>query len=297
VELLCDLANRLQADAWFCLPHLADNDYVRQFAALVKLQLHPARRVYVEYSNEVWNGQFQQHHYAGEQGRKLGLAEKPWEAAWHYTARRSVEIFRIWEETFRGRERLIRVLPTQAGNSYVARQILGWESASNNADALAIAPYISMNIPPEGKGLTAEQVAAWPVEQFLDVVETNALPECIRWMEQHRQIARERRLQLVCYEAGQHFVGVHGAENNAALTRLLHAANAHPRMEKIYSSYYAAWQANEGALLCHFSSVGQWSKWGSWGLLQFADDDPRQSPKFMATLKWAKQLGQPMMLP
>jgi hypothetical protein len=296
LELLCDLANRLEADAWFCLPHQADDEYVRQFAALVKARLDPASRVYLEYSNEVWNGQFQQHHYAGEQGRKLGLAEKPWEAAWHYTARRSMEIFRIWEDEFGGRPRLVRVLPTQAANSYVAKQIVGWDQASRHADALAIAPYISMNIPRQGKGLTAGQVATWTVERFLDYVETNALPECIRWMEEHRQVARAYGLKLVCYEAGQHFVGVQGGENDEALTRLLHAVNAHPRMASLYAKYYAAWQAKDGDLLCHFSSVGQWSKWGSWGLLQFADDDPRQSPKFMATMTWAKQLGQPVTL-
>ncbi len=297
VELLCDLANRLQADAWLCLPHEADDDCVREFATLVKSTLDPRRKVYVEYSNEVWNGQFQQSSYAGEQGRKLGLAEKSWEAAWRYTAQRSGEIFRIWEQVFGGRERLVRVLPTQAGNSYVARQILGWKDAGRHADALAIAPYISMNIPKEGRQLNAAAVATWSVDRFLDYVETNALPECIRWMAEHRQLAAEHGLKLVGYEAGQHFVGVAGGENEEALTRLLHAANAHPRMEAIYGKYYAAWVANGGDLLCHFSSVGQWTKWGSWGLLQFADDDPKKSPKFTATMKWAKQLGQPVTVP
>lgn len=296
-ELLCDLANRLKADAWLCLPHEADDDYVREFARLVKAKLDPERKVYVEYSNEVWNGQFQQNKYAGEQGQKLGLAEKSWEAAWRYTAQRSMEIFRIWEEALGGRERLVRVLPTQAGNSYVAKQIVGWKDAGRNADALAIAPYISMNIPKEGKKLNADDVSTWSVDRFLDYVETNALPECIRWMAEHRKIADEHGLKLVCYEAGQHFVGVAGGENNEALTRLLYAANAHPRMVEIYGKYYAAWEANGGDLLCHFSSVGQWSKWGSWGLLQFADDDTKQSPKFGASMKWAKKLGQPVTVP
>ena len=297
MELLCDLANRLQADAWVCLPHEANDDYVREFAKLVKAKLDPERMVYVEYSNEVWNGQFQQNKYAGEQGQKLGLAEKSWEAAWRYTAQRSMEIFRIWEAALGGRERLVRVLPTQAGNSYVAKQIVGWKDAGRNADALAIAPYISMNIPKEGKKLNADDVSTWSVDRFLDYVETNALPECIRWMAEHRKIADEHGLKLVCYEAGQHFVGVAGGENNEALTRLLHAANAHPRMVEIYGKYYAAWEANGGDLLCHFSSVGQWSKWGSWGLLQFADDDTKQSPKFVASMKWAKKLGQPVTVP
>jgi hypothetical protein len=297
VELLCDLANRLAADPWFCLPHEADDDYVREFARLAKSKLAPARKIYVEYSNEVWNSQFRQHHHAGERGRALGLAEKPWDAAWRYTAQRSGEIFRIWEEVFGGRDRLVRVLATQAGNSYVAGQILGWQGAAKRADALAIAPYLSMNLPVQGEKLTAAEVAGWPVERVLDHATTNALPQSLRWMRKHQELARRHGLKLVCYEAGQHFVGVGGGENNEALTRLLHAANAHPRMKELYRRYYAGWEEAGGDLLCHFSSVSQWSKWGSWGLLQFADDDPRRSPKFMATLEWANQLGQPMKLP
>jgi hypothetical protein len=116
-------------------------------------------------------------------------------------------------------------------------------------------------------------------------------------MTENRQVAAKHGLKLIAYEAGQHFVGVAGAENNEALTRLLLAANSHPRMAELYRKYYSAWEANGGDLLCHFSSVSQWSKWGSWGLLQFADDDPGKSPKFVATMKWAKQLGQPVTAP
>lgn len=297
VELLCDLANRLEADAWFCLPHEADDEYVREFARLAKSKLDPKCRAYVEYSNEVWNGQFKQSKYAGEQGMKLGFAEKSWEAAWRFTAHRSVEIFRVWEEIFGGHDRLVRVLPSQAANSYVSKQVAGWKETAQHADALAIAPYISMNVPKEGKRLTTADVAAWSVDRFLDYVETNALPESIRWMAESRKIAVQHGLKLVCYEAGQHFVGVAGGENDAALTKLLHAANAHPRMAAIYKKYYAAWEANGGDLLCHFSSVSQWSKWGSWGLLQFFDDDLATSPKFVATMEWAKKLGQRVNVP
>lgn len=162
---------------------------------------------------------------------------------------------------------------------------------------LAIAPYISMNIPANGKELTAAEVATWNVDRFLDHVEQQALPECLRWMSAHRPLIERSGLKLVCYEAGQHFVGVAGGENNEALTKLLHAANAHPRLAGIYEKYYAGWEANGGDLLCHFSSVGQWSKWGSWGLLQFADDDPAQSPKFSATMQWGKKLGQAVAAP
>jgi hypothetical protein len=48
-----DLANALGASPWFTLPHTADDDYQRQFAALVKARLRPDVKVYVEWSNEV----------------------------------------------------------------------------------------------------------------------------------------------------------------------------------------------------------------------------------------------------
>jgi hypothetical protein len=60
-------------------------------------------------------------------------------------------------------------------------------------------------------------------------------------------------------------VGVGGGENDKALTDLLLRVNAHPRMAGIYQKYYAGWEAANGDLLCHFSSVGAWSKWGELG--------------------------------
>lgn len=297
-EHLIDLCNRQQADAWFCMPHLADDGYVRSFAELVKARLAPPLRVYLEYSNEVWNGQFPQSRYAAEQGIKAGLGppQRPWEAGWHFTARRSLEIFRIWEEVLGGRERLVRVLPSQAANAEVSRQVCDFEQAAEQADALAIAPYLTLVLSSKSKP-TASEAAAWSVEQVLDHVEGVCLPQSIRWMRESQAVARQRGLSLVAYEAGQHLVGVLGAENDERLTWLLQAANAHPRMGEIYRRYYEAWVQEGGDLLCHFSSVCPWSKWGSWGLLQHAGEEAAAPPKFTATLRWAKSLGQNVRAP
>ncbi|MFN4241749.1 MAG: hypothetical protein ACK4PI_00775 [Tepidisphaerales bacterium] len=300
VEVMVDLANRLGIDPWFCMPHLADDDYVRNFAEYVRDHLRPGLKVYVEYSNEVWNSQFRQHHYANEQGQAMGLGERPWEAGWRYYAKRSVEIFRIWEEVFGGRERLVRVLSSQAANAYIARQILQFEEAGRHADALAIAPYISMNVPARSDNpdrLTADRVAAMTVEQILDHVETVALPEAVRWIEAHRQVADEYGLTLIAYEAGQHLVGIQGGENNDEMTRLFHAANRHPRMGEIYRKYFAAWEANRGGVMALFASVSQWSKWGSWGLMEFYDETPAEQPKMAAALEQAAAWGQPVAAP
>ncbi len=293
LELLIDLCNRLDADPWFCMPHQADDDYVQRFARMARERLDPGRKVYIEYSNETWNGMFAQNRYAGEQGIKLGFAEKPWEAAWRYTAYRSVQIFRIWEEVFGGRDRLVRVLPSQAANPYVSERIVEWQDAYKHADALAIAPYISMNLSPGGKP-DAKEVADWTVEQVLDYLQSKSLPESIEWIRGSKAVADKYGLKLMAYEGGQHMVGVGGGENIEKLTALLHQANAHRRIADAYDTYYRAWEQAGGDLLCHFSSVSRWSKWGSWGLLQFSDDDLAASPKFMATLRWAGQLGQPV---
>ncbi len=296
LEWMIDLANRLNADPWFCMPHKANDDYVRHFAEQVKEQLDPNLKVYVEYSNETWNGTFQQTDYAGKQGMALGFAQKQWEAGWRYTAYRSVQIFKIWEEVFGGVQRLVRVLPTQAANSYVSERIVEFQDAYKQADALAIAPYVSFNITPDGDP-SASQVATWTVDQVLDRVESQSLPEAIGWIAEQKKVAEKYGLALIAYEAGQHLVGVAGGENNEAMTALFHQANAHPRMGDIYRKYYDAWKQNGGGLICAFSSVSSWSKWGSWGLLQYYDDDPTQSPKFMATMQWAKEQGQNVSLP
>lgn len=292
LEWMIDLCNRQQADAWFCMPHLADDDYVRHFARMVKERLDPRRKVYVEYSNEVWNGIFQQHRWAAEEGMRRGLAPKPWEAAWRWTALRSVEIFRLWEEEFGRSQRLVRVLATQAANPYVSEQVLAFQDAYRHADVLAIAPYISFNVPAQGKRITAAVVEGWTLEQLLDHVEQQCLPQAIDWMRRQKAVADKYGLELVAYEGGQHLVGVAGGENNEKVTALFHAANRHPRMGQIYDRYFAAWQQTGGKLFCYFSSVGRWSKWGSWGALEYYDDDPAQAPKFQAILRFARKLGQ-----
>ncbi len=288
VEVMIDLCNRLKANPWFCLPHRASDNYTRQFAELVKAKLDPSLKVYLEYSNEVWNNGFEQHRYAAAQARTLGLGprERPWEGAALFYGRRSLQIFQIWEQVFGGRSRLVRVLAWQAagGDYWTDRMLLAQPEAGKNCDALAIAPYISFMPSPGNVRLKPDAVAQWSVDRLLDYVETNSLPECIGWMKTQKAVAAKYGLPLICYEAGQHLVGTGGGENHEALTKLLIAANRHPRMGELYRRYLNAWRDLGGDLLCLFSSVAASSKWGSWGLLEGADES--SSPKFDAVQEW-----------
>jgi hypothetical protein len=296
VELMVDLANRLGADPWFSMPHQADDDFVQQFASLVQRHLDPARSIWLEYSNEVWNEIFDEHHYAAEQGKRLGLALRPWEAANAYTALRSSEIFRIWEKVFGGSQRLVRVLPSQAANSGVSEQIAAFRGAGDRADALAIAPYVHLMVGPHSKP-TASEVAGWNLNTLFDHLEKTALAETVSWIRANKAVADRYGLRLVAYEGGQHLAAYEGAENNEALSRLFLEANAHPRMGELYRSYYRAWAEAGGDVFFHFDSVSRWGKFGSWGLLQYHDDSPKTSPKYVASIEWARSLGQPMKIP
>jgi len=297
VEVMVDLSNRLKAHPWFCMPHLADDDYVRNFAQLVKDKLDPTLKIYVEFSNEVWNSMFEQHRWAGEQGISHGMADKPWEASWRFYARRAVEIFKIWEEVFGGTERLVRVLAAQSANAHIARQILRFEDAGKNADALAIAPYIGLNVHPSGKDsktYVADQVTTWTVDQVLDEMINIRLPIAANEIMEHKQVADQYGLLLLAYEGGQHAVGVNGAENNDQLTELLTSVNRHPRMGDLYDAYYQTWQNNGGDLFMYFSSISRWNKWGCWGIMEYYNSDPKDYSKFLSTMRWAKSLGQPV---
>jgi hypothetical protein len=144
VEVMADLCNRLGADAWFCIPHLADDDYIRQFAILVKKLLKPELKVYIEYSNEVWNSGFKQNHYAQQKAKELQIPplERPWEGAGKFYAKRSVEIFKIWEDVFN--KQLVRIIAWQAasGEYWTDKIVLSYNDTYKNCDALAIAPIL-----------------------------------------------------------------------------------------------------------------------------------------------------------
>ena len=59
-ELVAEFCNQQKGDAWINIPHKADDNYIRQLAILMKEKLKYNQNVYVEYSNELWNGMFQQ---------------------------------------------------------------------------------------------------------------------------------------------------------------------------------------------------------------------------------------------
>jgi len=293
LEHMVELANRLHADPWFCMPHGADDDYVRRFARTVKEQLDPGLAVFVEYSNEVWNGSFEQSRYAAERGRALGLGEPEGP---RFYARRSVEIFRIWQEELGDARRLRRVLASQNANPWLSEQILdyavgGLGPAHRFADYLAVAPYFSgLNSDACDPASEVERLSRETPEAILARAAAD-IPRALELAARQRQLAEGRRnaegrpLALIAYEGGQHLVGTCGAENVDALSERLLAANRHPRMKALYLDYLAGWRRSGGQLFVHFTSTSRYTKWGAWGDSEWYDGAP--GPKREALREFA----------
>lgn len=145
-ERLIQLCNIVAADAWINVVHTASDEYVTAMAEALRDGLRDDVRVFVEYSNEVWNTFFPQGEYAQEQGLALGLDTDPRLAGHKFQARRSVEIFNIFKTVFgaANRHRLVHVLSTWGyfGCSncgpVTTRTLLEFENTAAEVDALGV---------------------------------------------------------------------------------------------------------------------------------------------------------------
>lgn len=285
-EVMVQLANTLNADAWFTMPHNATDDYVRAFATVVRDTLAPDLRAYVEYSNETWNGQFIQARYVVDMGLASGLGNG--DAFWaglQYHSQRAVEMFRIWEDVFGGTSRLVRVLSSQAANAWTGEQVLEFNQAYQHVDALSIAPYFSCDDPANPNNVAstlANGVDALLAQQLKNVQVGGC---AYAYITDNLALARDYGVTLLAYEGGQHLSGYFGTENNDALTELFIAANRHPMMKDVYLAYFEAWYSLGDGTFMVFADITAPSRFGSWGLLEAVTQDVSTAPKYQAVLE------------
>lgn len=281
LEHMIEFCNRVEASPWFCIPAKADNEFVANFAKMVKKKLNPELKVYVEYSNEIWNSVFKQAKYCGKKALDEKLSDDPYQARLFYQSKRSLEIFQIFEKTFEGNGQLIRVLSAQFANPWTASQVLEYNDAYKNTDAIAVAPYFGHAFGnPEKIEKTLKKTPKQILDECKTIIDSNR-----QKMDKYAQLAKSHGLELIAYEGGQHLVGYRGAENNKELTELLIKCNRHPEMEELYLYYFKNWQEAGGGLFCFFSSMDKPSKWGSWGLLENEQQKYDKVPKFKAFQK------------
>jgi len=284
-EYVIELCNATNKNAWINIPHQANDEYIRQLALLLKEKLNPNLKIYLEYSNEVWNGIFSQHAYAGNAGLALGYTGEPWGRAWKYTAKRSADLFYHFETVFgQNSPRLVKLIPCFAVNDWITNELLTYfndplyNPKGVKANAIAIAPYFGGSVPDQL--VTENVVNSISVAQIVARIKAS-LPESYAWMNAQKAMADKYGLKLLVYEGGSHVVATGNNVNNNALTNKLIAANRDAGLQELYCTYSQYWYNTvKGDLFCFFSSHGLPSKWGSWGLKDYMAQT--QAPKYKA---------------
>lgn len=286
-EYIIELCNTTGKNAWITIPHRATDDFIRNVAQMFKNDLDPTLKIYVEYSNELWNGQFQQNADAADFAEAMGYTGERWELTWQYTAKRSADIFRIFEEEFVDKKRLVKVIPSQAANSWLSNQLITYfkdpkyNPTGVTADALAIAPYFAGSV--ANKIVEDGLVQSITLDEIILRMEAS-FEKSFGWIDANMEVANTHGLKLTAYEGGQHLVATGSNVDNEMLTEKLIAANRHADMEELYCTYFDYWYATaEADLFCVFASHGTPSKWGSWGIKINMEDV--NAPKYLGVKK------------
>ncbi|PSB22516.1 cellulose-binding protein [filamentous cyanobacterium CCP1] len=305
VEVMVALANRLGANPWFTMPHKATDEYMANFAQHVKTCLNPELRAYVEFSNEVWNWQFQQAHYALEQGQARWGEDKG-DAYMQWYGMRTAQMSDIWKQVFADQpDRVVSIMATQTAWQGLENSSLDcslWVAEGNSPcyrhgiDAYAITGYFSGKLPSDqakdaieswmedsdggfGKAFTQiKQGSLLDTDQFDDTI-----PGLEVSFQYHQKVAQDRGLKLVVYEGGQHLA----RSDDETLTEFFIELNRQPEMYDVYTEMLEHWKQENGTLFMHFSDISRPSRWGSWGALEYVGQE--STPKYQALIDFIER--------
>jgi hypothetical protein len=315
LEYIIELCNELEADPWFCMPHQADDDYVTQFARMVRdgdppnnvPPLHAGAKIYVEYSNELWNTApgFNQWKWIEDQANaRLGIIDpndpdyvqirdNEWFDQWAIEA---INDYGIWKAEFANDSRpLVRVLAGQKALVWILQKMIPRmiDPGDPNGkdvlfDGLACSTYFDNAV----SGSTPEAV----LQNTLDRIVTDDTPD----YESHSLLARElsdpnytndnpdkytgRVIPFISYEGGQEFF----PDGN----QLLIDIQRHPKMYQAYIENIKAFvQAGGGGpawpwggkLYMAFNSVSKFDR-DAFGHYEFQDESIDDAPKHRAVI-------------
>ncbi len=290
LEYMIELCNELQADAWFCMPHRASDDFVTQFATMVRDNLDSNLNVYVEWSNEVWNTQFPQSKWVNDNSAGSVFSE----AFFEKWAAEAANDFAIWHTVFVGQEgRIIRVAAGQQANVWVTERLTQEldENHGSPYDAIACGAYFDNR--------NEQFNASTTVQDIIDHAINVAIPNIMgREYKDHGDLSQQRTneqgrsIPLLAYEGGQHYTvhGNAGAPYYQAFKDVQEYQTPGTAPKDMYDAYTANLQAFDqagGSLFVAFNYVRNQDQFGSWGHLRFQDQSTADAPKYRALIEYS----------
>ncbi len=259
-----DLCNRTKKDLWLNVHHRATADDWRQLAAFVRDNLDANLRVYLEWSNEVWNASFPVHAFAEAGTTTLALNVFDSIPASSYYVYQSVRLFEAFDEVFGAdKGRLVHVLSGQ--NAWAG-------PCGSHMKALA-----DKTINP--KGTKPDFYAVAPYVTGTSVADLNAhIDETVSGYSANSACAAASGITVITYEGGPDSFALGGP----ACTTIQHDAG----MKDFYLGFLQKLTA--AGLKGPFM---QYTHSGTcWGLKEKASDSLADSPKYQGVLAWLESL-------
>ncbi|MGB0848371.1 MAG: hypothetical protein ACPGSM_16700 [Thiolinea sp.] len=307
LEVTVALANQLQRDPWFNLPHNATDDYVEKYATYVRDNLDSKLKAHIEYTNEPWNGPFWANPYTIAKGKERELDDRDYWAGLYYYTERSVEIFNIWQTVWGGTDRLVRIINTQHnGGEFASRNMLKHKGAYQTIDALASGPYFfgcwnrastrcqdEEAIPMVLKDITS-------VDDIFDILDDPDNPYGMdstkNYVKLQAEVAKEYDVDLYAYEGGQHLTVTWGdadvaTERKHKILDLFRAANRDSRMANRYSHLLNGWKENGGKLFALYTMPQTYHTFGSFGIKEHLAQPRQNAPKYDMSMQFQEQQG------
>ncbi len=293
LEIMVQLANEIGADAWFTMPHMADDEYIRQFAAYVRDNLDERLLAYVEYSNEMWNFLFEQTLWAQQQARERWGNAAGGEGWMQFVGMRASQVMAIWSEVYGPQDmaRLRRVAGVHTGWPGLEQAFFTaplWRKQDRNApppgtffDAYAVSGYFGLEL---GSDEMAETVRAWmalgaPEDEAAAAraLRDGSLAELLDELyPYHARVAADLGLELIMYEGGTHVVGLGAQQDDPAMEAFFIRLNYSEEMALLYDELLIGWRSVGGTLFNAFVDVARPTKYGAWGAQRWlGDENPR----------------------
>jgi len=285
IEVMVELANQLNINPWFNIPHAASDDYIVNLARYVNTRLKPSLKVYLEYTNEAWNNVFvPQAEHMKQNGTRLKLDKDRRMAGFKYYSMQSVHVFKLWERAFGGTSRLVRVLGGLTTDLSMSETMLAYRKAFQHVDALAIAPYFYIAQDQLSRVSTVDSVFSL-LKAANNRYSINNLMKVIR---QQSQLAKAYGVDLIAYEGGQHLVDHKTHKLTEGATPHLVAANRDARMAREYYRFLSGWKQAGGNLFIAFSAPRPHTWHGSWGIKEYINQETSAAPKYQALLAFKR---------
>jgi hypothetical protein len=296
LEHMIELSNELQVDPWFCMPHKASEAYVTAFATMVLNDLNPNSKVYVEWSNEVWNAGL------GEVYEWIKLTAVPnppqdlgADEFYDVWADETAKDFKIWYDIFAAanqEHRLIRVAAGQAANVDVTekltRRLKNRADFAEQFDAISVSTYFGDDDASFNDNTTLAEV--------LTDMKVRAVDESTGYYQVHGLVpgglaqdlsgpgpfGMDRPIKYIAYEGGQHYIFKH---SNGSILQAIKDAQVDPEIYDAYIANLAAFSNAGGSLTVMFSNVNnQNDDNGAWGHLANQDQPLEDAHKMRAVL-------------